>query len=99
MPFLPPNCMVHDCLFIYIAAGRHIWRSFPYPPPGDAADSLQQGPKLKMKITDNAGDRNLWINVKKLNILNIVLEAKSHLKLQNYFEAQRLRIFEYRPTT
>jgi len=40
MPFLPPNCMVHDCLFIYIAAGRHIWRSFPYPPPGDAAGSL-----------------------------------------------------------
>jgi len=36
--------MVHDCLFIYIAAGHHIWRSFPYPPPGDAAGSLQQGP-------------------------------------------------------
>jgi len=43
MPFLSPNCMVH-CLFIYIAAGHHIWRSFPYPPPGDAAGSLQQGP-------------------------------------------------------
>ena len=26
MPFLPPNCMVHDCLFIYIAAGHHIWQ-------------------------------------------------------------------------
>ena len=36
--------MVHDCLFIYITAGHHIWRSFPYPPPGDAAGSLQQGP-------------------------------------------------------
>jgi len=36
--------MVHDCLFIYIAAGHHIWRSFLYPPPGDAAGSLQQGP-------------------------------------------------------
>ena len=44
MPFLSPNCMVHDCLFKYIAAGRHIWRSFPYPPPGDAAGSLQKGP-------------------------------------------------------
>ena len=33
--------MVHDCLFIYIAAGRHIWRSFPYPPPRDAAGSLE----------------------------------------------------------
>jgi len=48
MPFLPPNCMVHDCLFIYIAAGRHIWRSFPYPLPGDAAGSLQKGPKMQM---------------------------------------------------
>jgi len=38
--------MVHDCLFIYIAAGHHIWRSFPYPPPGDAAGSLQQGPNI-----------------------------------------------------
>jgi len=38
--------MVHVCLFIYIAAGHHIWRLFPYPPPGDAAGSLQQGPNL-----------------------------------------------------
>jgi len=45
MPFLPPNCMVHDCLFIHIAVGHHIWQLFPYPPPGDAAGSLQQGPK------------------------------------------------------
>ena len=51
MPFLPPNCMVHDCLFIYIAAGRHIWRSFPYPPPGDAAGSLQKGPNENRTVT------------------------------------------------
>jgi len=44
MPFLPPNCMVRDCLFVYIAAGHHIWRSFPHPPPGDAAGSPQLGP-------------------------------------------------------
>jgi len=50
MPFLPPNCMAHDCLFIYIAAGHHIWRSFPYPPPGDAAGSLQQGPNILQKL-------------------------------------------------
>jgi len=42
--------MVHDCLFIYIATGHHIWRSFPYPPPGDAAGSLQQGPKLEKEL-------------------------------------------------
>ena len=46
MPFLPPNCMVRDCLFVYIAAGHHIWRSFPYPPPGDAAGSPQLGPNV-----------------------------------------------------
>jgi len=39
--------MVHDCLFIYIAAVRHIWRSFPYPPHRDAAGSLQKGPNRK----------------------------------------------------
>ena len=38
--------LVNDSLFIYIAAGHHIWRSFPYPPPGDAAGSLQQGPNV-----------------------------------------------------
>ena len=27
----------------YIAAGHHIWWSFPYPPPGDAVGSLQLG--------------------------------------------------------
>jgi len=31
---------------------------------------------------------------KKLNSLNMVLEAKSHV-CRNRFEAQRLRIFEY----
>jgi len=49
MPFLPPNCMVHDRLFIYIADGHHIWRSFLYPPPGDTAGSLQQGPSCESK--------------------------------------------------
>jgi len=45
-PITSPSfyCMVHDCLFIYIAAGHHIWWAFPYPPPGDADGSLQQGP-------------------------------------------------------
>jgi len=28
----------------YIAAGHHIWWSFPYPPHGDAVGSLQLGP-------------------------------------------------------
>ena len=36
------------------------------------------------------------INVQKLNSLNMVLEAKSHVRnCKNHFEAQRLRIFEY----
>ena len=42
--------MVHNYLFIYIAAGHHIWRSFPYPPPGDAAGSLQEGPKYQAQV-------------------------------------------------
>jgi len=28
----------------YIAAGHHIWRLSPYPPPGVAVGSLQLGP-------------------------------------------------------
>ena len=36
------------------------------------------------------------INVKKLNSLNMVLEAKSHVYYyKNHFEAEHLRIFEY----
>jgi len=52
MPVLPPNCMVHDCLFVYIAAGHHIWWSFLYPPPEDVAGSLQQGPNDEKKTKE-----------------------------------------------
>jgi len=34
----------------YIAAGHHIWWSFPYPPPGDAVGSLQLGPNCEVKV-------------------------------------------------
>ena len=37
-------------IYIYIAAGHHTWRSFPYPPHGDAAGSLQQGPSKKLEL-------------------------------------------------
>jgi len=43
-----PAAQLHGSrLLIYIAAGHHIWRSIPYPPPWDAAGSLQQGPILQ----------------------------------------------------
>ena len=63
MPFLPPNCMVHDCLFIYIAAGHHIWRSCPYPTPGDAAGSLQQSTQQQQQQPFNGlFSRTTWVS-------------------------------------
>jgi len=38
----------------HIAAGHHIWWSFPYPPPGDVVGSLQLGPNnLYRQVTGN----------------------------------------------
>ena len=93
MPFLPPNCMVHDCLFIYMAAGHHIRRSFPYPPPGDAAGSLQQGLTRKQTVihlptpTENVTTltcelQNFFIWLKVCCILsNVGGSEESHLWL------------------
>ena len=38
----------------YIAAGHHIWWSFPYPPLGGAVGSLQLGPILD--LVENANN-------------------------------------------
>ena len=49
----------------YIAAGHHIWWSFPYPPPGDVVGtgSLQLGPiKTLGKIEQHHIEENVSIN-------------------------------------
>jgi len=40
--------MVHDCLFIYFAAGHHIWQSFPYPPPGTRLVACSKAPNTAL---------------------------------------------------
>ena len=36
----------------YIAAGHHIWRLSPYPPPGVAVGNLQLGPHMPNTNTE-----------------------------------------------
>jgi len=44
----------------YIAAGHHIWWSFPYPPLGGAVGSLQLGPILDLVENANNLEKFPW---------------------------------------
>ena len=57
----------------YIAAGHHIWWSFPYPPPGDAVGSLQLGPNSLQLVPNLPLSSDIKIDSKFLHILGKIV--------------------------